>query len=278
MKKPKIKLDKDQLQQFALLHIEKLLLGIIVCLMLLLIYRGLSIPHGLDNNKTPQGLVESSNKAKQYIADPNRWNEVSTDVERSPKYDIVERVKLVNTPSDPLAYMLVNTWSRPDFPKLSPRQDPEPFAPINLVVRPVVGAIASYPRNEAEYNDPLFPGKTEDDLRKDRLKKAAEDKRKKKEADKLGEGGMPGEMAGPGMTKKKKGKANTEESMPGPGSGSMARMPGGYGGFGDADRPISGVNGNWLPGPRPDEHDRALSAHDHDHGGRADSEADRRVR
>ena len=42
----------------------------------------------------------------------------------------------------PLAYMLINTWSRTDFPKNSPRQDPELFAPLNLIVRPVVGAIA----------------------------------------------------------------------------------------------------------------------------------------
>src|SRR3954471_15375834 len=199
MKKPKIKLDKDQLQQFALLHIEKMLLGIIVCLMLLLIYRGLSIPHGLEANKTPQGLVEQSNKAKQYISDPGRWNEVSNDVERSPKYDIVDRVRIQQLPSEALAYMLVNTWSRPDFPKLSPREDPEPFAPINLVVRPVTGAIASYPRNEREYNDPLYPGKSEDELRKERIKKVAEEKKKKKDAEKLGEGGMPGDMAGPGM-------------------------------------------------------------------------------
>ena len=36
MKKPKISLDKDKLQQFFLLHIEKMLLIIVVGLMLLL--------------------------------------------------------------------------------------------------------------------------------------------------------------------------------------------------------------------------------------------------
>src|SRR5262245_48983323 len=122
MKKPKISLDKDKLQQFFLHHVEKILLGVIVCLMLLLVWRGISLPHPFSNDQTPQALVDKSNQAKQYINDPERWvREVA--VKRTPKFDVVAQVEKVLMPSDPLAYMLVNTWSRPDFPKLTPRED-----------------------------------------------------------------------------------------------------------------------------------------------------------
>src|SRR3954469_7329568 len=110
MKKPKISLDKDKLQQFFLLHIEKILLGIILGLMLLLIYRGFSLPH-LESSLLPQALVEKTRGAKQYIDDPGRWNEVA--VSRQPDFTVVKQVKDVQKPSDPMAYMLLTPWSRP---------------------------------------------------------------------------------------------------------------------------------------------------------------------
>src|SRR5436190_9444064 len=155
MKKPKISLDKEKLQQLFLMHIEKILLGIVVGLMLLLIWRGVSLPH-LDSNMSPQALVGKSDQAKQYI-DTERWNEVVGPIRKGQApLNILAGVKKVQQPSDPLAYMLVNSWTRPDFPKLSPREDPELFAPINLVVRPVVGPLASFPvlRPGEEYHDP----------------------------------------------------------------------------------------------------------------------------
>src|SRR5438477_3696296 len=142
MKKPKISLDKEKLQQFFLLHIEKILLGIIVGLMLLVVWRGYSLKSFKE--LTPQALVDKSNQAKQYIDDPGRWPQIEPVRATKAPLNVVEGVLKVQKPSDPLAYMLVNTWSRPDFPKLSPREDPELFAPLNLVVRPVMGAIASY--------------------------------------------------------------------------------------------------------------------------------------
>src|SRR5262245_50785434 len=161
MKKPKISMDKDKLQQFFLLHIEKILLGIVVGLMLLLILQGVRLPH-LANDMTPQALVENSNRAKQYIDDPNRWNEVKGS--RPLEFDVVRKVGDVQKASDAVAYMLVNSWIRPDFPKLSPREDPEIFAPINLIVRPVVGPLASYPVSYP-YVDPLYPTLSDEELK-----------------------------------------------------------------------------------------------------------------
>ncbi len=228
MKKPKISLDKDKLQQFFLLHIEKILLGIIIVLMLMVVWRGYSLPAFKD--LTPQALIDKSAQAKQYVDDPGRWEIVRGVREAKAPLDVVQGVLKVQKPSDPMAYMLVNTWSRPDFPKLSPREDPELFAPINLVVRPVMGAIASYPRNDAEFVDPLYPTMTEEERRNKQKKAAADKKKKEKEAAKLGgEGGMPGE--GPQRkTRKTKTPAPGEESAPGP-RGSMGGDYAGMGGM-----------------------------------------------
>lgn len=245
MKKPKISLDKEKLQQFFLMHIEKILLGIVVCLMLLLIWRGFSLPH-LTNDMTPQALVGKSDSAKQYIDTPDRWiNEVKA--KRDVPLDVAKRVGDVQKPSDPLAYMLVNSWMRPDFPKLSPREDPELFAPINLVVRPVVGALASFPvlRPGEEYHDPLYGTKSEEDLAKEKLRRRIEEKKKKKAelAGEMpgGEGGMPGPGARPKRGKKAPGGEDAGGGYTGgrgtPMPGSSA-MPGGeYGGYGGAGMP-----------------------------------------
>jgi hypothetical protein len=224
MKKPKISLDKDKLQQLVLLHIEKILLVIVVGLMLLLVYRGFSLPH-LETTLSPQALVQKTQGAKQYIDDPNRWNEVS--VTRPVDFDVVKKVGEVQKPSDPMAYMLVTTWSRPDFPKLSPREDPTLFAPEKLIVRAVVGPLASYPRSESEMVDPLFPQKTEEQIRADRKKRELEEKKKKKEEEKLASAGNDGAPR-PARGKKKGASDEGGEMTAPPRRGGMTS--GGYGG------------------------------------------------
>jgi hypothetical protein len=101
-------------------------------------------------------------------------------------------------------------------------------------VRSVVGPMASYINTygNTPYVDPLYPEKSEEDLRKERERKRAEEKKKKKDnltSDYPGGEGMPG---GPGAGKQKRGKGrNTEDSMPGPGGRGGPRggspMPGG---------------------------------------------------
>src|SRR5689334_12094314 len=182
MKKPKISLDPQAIQTFLLNHIEKILLVIVVMLMLGLVWRGMTLPH-LKDGLAPEGMVKEANNTKQYIENPNRWTEVGLKPERQVDFDVVKKVEDVQKKSNPLAYSLPNPWSRPDFPKLSPRLDPELYAPINLVVRPVVGPLASYINTygNTPYVDPLYPEKSEEDLRKEREKKRAEEKKKQKE-------------------------------------------------------------------------------------------------
>jgi hypothetical protein len=250
MKKPKISLDKDKLQQFFLLHIEKILLVIVVGLMGLLIYRGFSLAP-LDSTLSPQALVSQSNQAKQYIDDPGRWiNEVSA--KRTPEFNIVKGVGEVQKHSDPLAYMLVNTWSRPDFPKLSPREDPILFPPEKLIVRPVIGALASFARNENEWVDPLYPPETEEEAAKRKAKEKRDAAKAKKAATELG-GEMLGGGEGGGVGRPTRGRRGNMAGGGEEGGGEMSpggmggMMGGGYGGQMPTDRYADSMTYGFIP-------------------------------
>src|SRR6476619_5930773 len=103
MKKPKISLDPQVIQTFLLNHIEKILLVIVVMLMLGLVWRGMTLPH-LKDGLAPEGMVKEASNTKQYIEDPNRWNEVSKQKERQVDFNVVAGVNDVQKKSNPLAY------------------------------------------------------------------------------------------------------------------------------------------------------------------------------
>jgi hypothetical protein len=139
MKKPKIKLDSAAMQAFLLNHVEKILLGVVLLLMLLLVYQGLSLK-GLEGNQTPQGLVEQSTRARQHIDNPNRWEEIKET--KLVAKNTAQNASISRTATRPEHYPLLNALKGPDFIKLSPRTDPQLFPPMNLVVHPVVGPLA----------------------------------------------------------------------------------------------------------------------------------------
>jgi hypothetical protein len=224
MKKPKISLDKDKLQAFFLNHVEKIILAVVVGLMLLLIWRGFSLPH-LDDKMSPQGLVSESETTRQYVEDPERWNEVKLD--RLVPIEVERKVQEVLKKTDPLAYLLPSPLNRPDFPKLSPRQDPELFPPINLVVRPVFGPLASYLKpTEVNYVDPLYPstGDEDDPLKRQAAKKKRDLEAKKKAEALAGEYSADGAMPGAGgRTKAKRGRGNAGGEYSGDEGGATPR-------------------------------------------------------
>src|SRR5438270_12029673 len=104
MKKPKISLDSAKLQAFFLHHVEKVLLGVFVLLMLFLVWQGLTLK-GLDKGSTPQGLIDISNATMTFIDDPTRW-EKELYIERKVTMDIADQVEVRTRPNDPLAYLL----------------------------------------------------------------------------------------------------------------------------------------------------------------------------
>jgi hypothetical protein len=157
MKKPKISLDSSKLKSLFVQHVEKGLLVLVIGVMLYLVYQGFSLP-GLEQGKTPQGLLKTSGEMMQFIDSPNRWNEVKE--ERAVATDVAGRVEIDQLPADPNQYFIGARWEIPNFPKLSPRQDPKLFPPLHLVVVPKMGPLA-YLRLPTD-TDPLAPAPLED--------------------------------------------------------------------------------------------------------------------
>src|SRR4051812_37190886 len=101
MKKPKISLDSAKIQAFFLHHVEKVLLGVFVLLMLFLVWQGMSLK-GLDKGSTPQGLIDISNATNTFINDPTRWEKELYEVRKVPM-DVDKKVDDMQKLNDPLA-------------------------------------------------------------------------------------------------------------------------------------------------------------------------------
>jgi hypothetical protein len=153
MKKPKLKLDSATIQTFLVRHVEKIVLVLVVGVMVWLVYQGYALP-GLESGKTPDGLRQASQSATQYIDDPNRWMAVRD--ERLPTGDLVAKVREAQQRTDAGKYLLAQPWNAPNFPKLTPRQDPAILPPLNVIVVPIEGPLAVW-RKSMDEVDPLLP-------------------------------------------------------------------------------------------------------------------------
>lgn len=231
MKKPKINLDAAQLQKFFLLHVEKILLGVFVLLMLLLVWQGWRLS-GMEANRQPKQLLSSSQQAMQRIDDVNRWNEIRHERESLVDFNVEQEVREMRLPTDPVAYALVNSWHRPDFPKLNPRQDPEILPPIHLVVRPMVGPLAGWYDPARDEQDPLYPAT---DSSAPKRRPPPKKTKTRNVAGLEGEGYAPGPGSpdGGGAMRRTRGRPRGGEDLAGlQGEGSAGPGGYGYGGYG----------------------------------------------
>src|SRR5262245_54723281 len=106
MKMPKVKFDTARLQLFLFHHVEKLVLGLVVCVMGLLIWQGFRL-EGLDKSKTPQGLLQESDTMLAFIDTAGRWNEVLGPERRAQvPMNIAQQVEVGQKSTDALAYTL----------------------------------------------------------------------------------------------------------------------------------------------------------------------------
>jgi hypothetical protein len=161
MKKPKVSLDTAKIQGLFVQHVEKLLLGIVIGLAIFLVYQGFSLP-GLTDSSSPKGLLEKSQQVRLHIDTPERWvNDVMKT--RQVVLDIDKKVEEYRAPTDPAAYYLASAWSKPNFPKLSPRRDPEMYAPEHLKVVGIIGPLAVVNLDGPMALDPLEPAIEEDE-------------------------------------------------------------------------------------------------------------------
>src|SRR5262245_44164150 len=234
MKMPKMKFDSEKLQLFLFHHVEKLVLGMVVCVMGLLIWQGLRL-EGLEKSKTPQGLLKKSDEMLAFIDATTRWNEVGQDRVSQVPMNIKQLVETGQKPTDALAYSLPVSINRPSFPKHNPRTDPELLPPEHVIVVPFVGPLAVFAKQTDV--DKLYERPAADLEPPVVVKPKPKPKPKNKPG--YGPGGeaaygspdggsaMPG-MPGPGGTKKKKSRNNRLEDsalggdsyMPQPGMGS----------------------------------------------------------
>ena len=210
MKMPRMKFDTEKLQLFLFHHVEKLVLGLVVCVMAFLIWQGFRL-EGLDKSKTPQGLSQKSEEMLAFIDTPTRWNEVGRDRIAQVPMTVAQMVDIAQKRTDALAYSLPVSINRPSFPKHNPRTDPELLPPEHVIVVPFIGPLAVLAKQTDV--DPLFELPAAD-LEPPVVIKPKKAKPKKGygpgEDPMYGspDGGYGPGMPGPGGAKKKKGRNN----------------------------------------------------------------------
>src|SRR5260370_636586 len=125
MKKSRFSLGEGGIQGFAVRHVEKAVLGVLVLLLGLFVYQGYKLEGLTDKDpvQAPDKLRDMVTQAKARIDDANSWDRIKPT--REVKLNVPQEVDnrfLRKTAPDP--YRLALAWDRPLFPRLSPRTDP----------------------------------------------------------------------------------------------------------------------------------------------------------
>ncbi|QDU30392.1 hypothetical protein ETAA8_55210 [Anatilimnocola aggregata] len=142
MKAPKISLDTAKLQQILLLHVEKIVLGIVLLAVIWFVYQGASLT-SLDNAKTPHDLINVSNEVTTEINNPAHAPVIvkieGQDVVGHPVQLLVRQGQ---QPNDAGPYRPTIPLKTPDYPKASQRIDPRIFPALKVKVVPLHGPLA----------------------------------------------------------------------------------------------------------------------------------------
>jgi hypothetical protein len=120
----KLNLGSDELKAFFVQHVEKITLGVMGLLLVILFCTGYTV-EGIDSKKTPSSLQELARQCTSRIDNPA----VPLPLEDVPQLDHQTRVRNSITLTDPSQYAiapLVNQTIRPP----QKREDPEMLAPI----------------------------------------------------------------------------------------------------------------------------------------------------
>lgn len=153
-------MDGDAIKSFFAHHVEKFVLGLIAAIAIFLIYSGTKYPDYLTKTQ-PERLQEDARTVKQSI-DDDHTEAIAETLPAKEGEDYPERVLDLQKP---IPYP---NYGEPVFKPASgdssmPRQDPQLFAPVDLRVQGVLGALAmknprgrtSYPAMELEDADPV---------------------------------------------------------------------------------------------------------------------------
>jgi len=141
MKAPKISFDSAKMQQMLLLHVEKIVLGIVLLAVIWFVYQGASLT-SLDNAKTPEDLIQKSTEVTTEINNPSHTPLIVELIKHHVTRPVTNLVKQGQEPNDSTGYRLPNAWKTPDYPKAIARTDPRIFPPEHVKVTPLHGPIA----------------------------------------------------------------------------------------------------------------------------------------
>src|SRR6056297_62087 len=131
-------MDTDKIKQFFVLHVEKMVFGLVVALSAFLIYRGIGLPSFLDVHQ-PADLATKASQVRLAIDEDHTEAILG---ERIPTFDILKQTKKLYTPVDSAAYKFENTWESQNSESIVRRKDPALPAPLELHTHGVISSIA----------------------------------------------------------------------------------------------------------------------------------------
>lgn len=135
-------------------HFEKMLLGLIVGLAGFLFYRSLST-ETLPSNRTPEALSRQAQELLTKVKTENHWDQILPNVQQYTRHQFHTDSKAARTPVEATDYAM-GRLEPPTVRELyGKRSDPELFAPIEVHVRHVFGALATSEKmTDANRKDP----------------------------------------------------------------------------------------------------------------------------
>ncbi len=205
MKKPKLSLGPDGVKGLLIKHVEKMVFGVALLMVVVFVYLGIRLESELGN-QTPDQLKVLATTAETYIAEPSAEALRQARTPRDGKggqYDkrVVDLGDINAAPYDtPIP------WDPPAGDPGSKREDPATFAPIKIELTAMTGPMCV--KNVDEIENPVTA--LENAPSKEVKKKKTT--RKRRSYGYEGEGGMESESGG-------EGSAGPGYGMSGPGYG-----------------------------------------------------------
>ena len=140
---------------FIVQHVEKLLLGLVAAISLLLIWSGFknSTTAGISATQTPAKLVDNVNQAQSHI-EKFTWNDFKDQPERNPKEGYKQRAAEAQQKIAAASFTTPTFLKPPYQPPRQKRLDPELYPIENLQVRTYFARIQKPMRGRPD-DDPL---------------------------------------------------------------------------------------------------------------------------
>ncbi|TWU21043.1 hypothetical protein Pla52o_40750 [Novipirellula galeiformis] len=149
-------MDSNKIKDMAIRHVEKVVLGIFVCVSGFLVYQAMQLP---DFTKQPTRLRDDANRVKNEV-DDDHTDEIIPLRELS-NFDILTRTKKTLEAVDPVPTYDLAEWQEIPRNDAFKRRDPQLYAPLALKMSGVIGTMAirskdgQYELAELEPADPV---------------------------------------------------------------------------------------------------------------------------